>query len=107
MVKSKRPRKRKTQTLAEKSVASALYKWQVLFDSYIFTPSETVSASLTERGNAWDMVLEAGGKRYVGSRATLEEAFKAIDRMLFLHARPYWLRSDASIVLESWKGVLA
>ncbi len=52
------------------------------------------------------MVLQVNGKRYVGSRPTLEEAFKATDRLIYKEAKEYWLKSDASVVLEQWKGTL-
>ena len=83
-----------------------LYRWEMLLDSYIFQPSETCSANLTERDGKWDMVVEVNGKRFVGSRPTLEEAFKATDHLIYKQAKDYWLRSDASVVLEPWKGTL-
>ena len=101
-------RKRRTQTIAEKGTEQApvLYRWEMLLDSYIFRPSETCRAMLTERDGKWDMVLEVNGKRFVGNRPTLEEAFKATDHLIYKQAKDYWLRSDASVVLEPWKGVL-
>ncbi len=102
------PRKRRTQTIAEKGTAQApvLYCWEELLDSYLFRPSETCSATLTERDGKWEMLLQVNGKRYVGSRPTLEEAFKATDRLIYKEAKEYWLRSDARAVLEQWKGTL-
>ena len=101
-------RKRRTQTIAEKGTMQApvLYRWEMLLDSYIFCPSETCSANLTERDGKWDMVVEVNGKRFVGSRPSLEEAFKATDHLIYKEAKEYWLRSDASIVLAPWKGTL-
>jgi hypothetical protein len=52
------------------------------------------------------MAVKINGKNYVGNRPTLEDAFKATDRLIFLHTKDIWAKSDASAVLESWKGVL-
>lgn len=101
--KSSRPRKRRTQTMAEKGTEPAtLYHWQELLDSYVFAPAPNVNANLTERDGSWTMVVDIDSKHYVGSRPTLEEAFKATDRFLYLHARTFWLRSICHAVIAPW-----
>lgn len=97
-----KPRKRRFQTVAEKGTEIQLYKWQELLDSYVFAPDETVNATLVERDGKWTMVLVVNGKRYVGERPTLEEAYKATSDLLYLKAKKYWLRQDAHVVIAPW-----
>ena len=102
----KKSRKRRTQTLAEKGEAVEQYKWEELLATYTFEPSDTCKATIMPLGEGWTMAVVIDGKRYLGNRPSLEEAFKATDQLIYQHARKYWLRMDASVVLESWKGDL-
>ena len=99
---SGRPRKRRFQTVSERAGKTELYKWQELLDSYVFAPDDTVNATLVERDGKWTMVLVVDGKRYVGERPTLEEAFKATSDLLYIKAKKYWLRQDAHVVIAPW-----
>ena len=104
----KKPRKRRTQTLAEKGTeeAPAQYRWEEFLGNYTFKPSGTCNATIAPLGEGWTMAAVIDGKRYLGKRPTLEEAFKATDQLIFQHARKYWLRMDARVVLAPWKGDL-
>ena len=101
-----KPRKRRTQTLAEKGEEVMQYCWEELLDTYTFKPSETCSATIAPLGEGWTMAVVIDGKRYLGNRPTLEEAFKATDRLIYQHARKYWLRMDSRVIMEPWKGDL-
>ena len=102
-----KPRKRRTQTLAEKGTVEhpVLYRWAQMLDSYTFE-APNVDARLTHQGDVWFMAVKINGKNYVGNRPTLEDAFKATDRLIFLHTKDIWAKSDSSALLEPWKGVL-
>jgi hypothetical protein len=99
---SGKPRKRRTQTVAKKGTEVQLYKWQELLDSYVFAPDDKVNATLVERDGKWTMLLVVDGKRYVGERPTLEEAYKATSDLLYTKAKKYWLRQDAHLVIAPW-----
>ncbi len=109
--KPRKPRqKRRFQTLAEKGPAVEMFVWKELLGSYVLqvqhseqTPS--VDANLSERDGQWEMVVVIGGKRYVGKRPELEEAFKTTSDLLFKHAKKVWLRQDATIVMAPWSGI--
>jgi hypothetical protein len=101
-----KPRKRRTQTLAEKGVGGTLHSWQALLDSYVFAPTPEVMATLIERDGVWVMTVSANGKRYVGERLTLEDAFKATANLLYKQAKDVWLRMESSAVTESWAHTL-
>ena len=103
----KRPRKRLTQTLAEKGQLAALYPWQSVLDSvFTFKPSKDVSVEIMEQDGKWRMTADINGKHYVGVRTTLEEAYKACANLLFKHAKGHWLRMDARAVTAPWKETL-
>ena len=103
MLSVKRPRKRRTQTLAEKGQLAALYPWQELLDSYVFMPHESCRVFITEQDGRWSMTANISGKHYSGERPTLEEAAKACFGLLFKNAKDYWLRMDTSAVTAPWK----
>jgi len=99
----KRPRKRRTQTLAEKGQLAALYPWQNVLDSvFTFRPSKDVSVEITEQDGKWDMIVNIKDKHYVGERVTLEDAFKACANLLYKHAKDFWLKMDTRAVTAPW-----
>jgi len=102
-----RPRKRRTQTLADKAaVGGPPHSWQALLDSYVFAPTPDVTATLIERDGIWVMTVSANGRRYVGERPTLEDAFKATASLLYKQAKDVWLRMESGAVTESWAHTL-
>ena len=104
----KKPRKRRTQTIADKGTDTApvLFRWTTMLGTYSFFPCPAVRADLVEKDGVWYMAVKIDGQKYSGKRSSLEDAFKATDALLFKHARRYWLKSDASVVLAPWKGIL-
>lgn len=54
----------------------------------------------------WFMSCSAKGKTYKGTRATLEEAAKASDRLTYKNFPHIWTVTDARAIIDSWKGVL-
>lgn len=109
--KPRKPRqKRRFQTLAEKGPAVEMFVWKELLGSYVLqvqkseqTPS--VDANISERDSQWEMVVVIDGKRYVGKRPRLEDAYKATSELLFKHAKKVWLRQDAKVVMAPWSGI--
>ena len=94
--KSKRPRKRLTQTLAEKGTEpTVLYRWVEVLDSFVFNPDAKVNLIIMEQDGRWLSTAVIMGKRYVGWRDNLEQAFKATANLLYQHAKEYWLRMDS------------
>ncbi len=99
----KRPRKRRTQTLAEKGQLAALYPWQEVLGMYSFNPHKDVSAVIVMTDSwRWEARVMIHGKRYVGVRSTLEDAFKACANLLYKHAKDFWLRMDTRAVTAPW-----
>ena len=96
---TKKPRKRRTQTLAEKSIGAKLYVWQsVLGKAFTYAPSPDVWATIIEQDGKWVMAVKLNGQKYVGERPTLEAAFKATCNLIYKHAREFWLGMDARTV---------
>jgi hypothetical protein len=98
----KRPRKRLTQTLAEKGQLAALYPWQNVLDSYVFMPDDSCRVFITEQDSKWSMTANIGGKHYSGERSTLEDAAKACFKLLYDHAKEKWLHMDARALTDVW-----
>ena len=97
--------------MAEKGPAVPMFVWKEVLGMYSLqvarseqTPS--VDACLSSKDPwRWEMVVVIDGKRYVGTRASLEEAFKATSDLLFKHAKKVWLRQDAKVVMAPWSGI--
>ncbi len=104
----KKPRKRRTQTLAEKSADGAkLYPWQSVFGkAFTYAPSPNVWATITEIEEKWIMAVKLNGQKYSGERPTLEAAFKATSNLIYKHAREYWLRMNSKVVIEHFSDFL-
>ncbi len=104
----KKPRKRRTQTLAEKSADGAkLYPWQSVFGkAFTYAPSPNVWATITEIEGKWIMAVKLNGQKYSGERPTLEAAFKATSNLIYKHAREYWLRMNSKVVIEHFSDFL-
>lgn len=60
-----------------------------------------------EAGRPWHMRLKINGKTFVGERETLEDAFKATDRLIYKNASHVWTQSDAHAVLVFFEGDLS
>jgi hypothetical protein len=98
-----KPRKRLTQTLAEKGRDVKLYPWtSLLGKAFTYAPSPEVWATIVEQNGKWVMTVKLHGQKYSGERPTLEAAFKATANLIYKHARPFWLRMDARAVTEPW-----
>lgn len=100
----KKPRKPRAPKVATND--GVTYAWKRMMGTYVFNPVPGVSAKLEEAGTKWSMTVLINGHRFTGQRDTLEEAFKATDRLLFKHAKDYWLKSLCHEVLEPWVGTL-
>ena len=101
----KRPRKRITQTLAEKN-GGKLYAWTKMLDSYCFTPAPDVWATIKPIDGKFLMTVSLNKQRYVGERKTLDEAFKATANLVYKHAREYWLKMDGRAVSADFEDFL-
>ena len=103
----KKPRKRLTQTLADKSACSGpLCAWREILGTYVYNPDPNVEAQLVEHGGAWAMNVVIGGQKYHGERPTLEEAFKATANLIYKHERRFWLNMDARVVTKDFEDFL-
>ncbi len=95
----KKPRKRRTHTLAEKGTGEKLYVWQSMLGKvFTYAPSPNVWATVTEIEGKWIMAVKLNGQKFHGERPTLEAAFKATSNLIYKHAREYWLRMDSRTV---------
>lgn len=65
-----------------------------------------VSARLQPRGAVWEMLVVVSGQRYTGQRPTLEDAFKAADRLIYEKAKDVWLQSKCTAAIAPWVGTL-
>lgn len=54
----------------------------------------------------WQMEVRINGHKYKGTRPTLEEAFKAADRLIYEKAKDVWLQSRCGAVIAPWVGNL-
>jgi hypothetical protein len=103
----KKPRKRRTQTLAEKGTGEKLYAWQSVFGkAFTYAPSPDVRATIIEQDGKWIMAVKLNGQKYVGERPTLEAAFKATCNLIYKHAREFWLRMNSKAVIEHFSDFL-
>ena len=55
--------------------------------------------------HGWFMTVTMDGKRHSGQRATLEEAAKAVDRLLYKNLPREWTLTNANAIMP-WKGDL-
>lgn len=102
-----KPRKRRTQTLAEKSTnGGKMYPWQNVMGSYCFAPVPEVWATLKEQEGQWLMNVKLNGQKFHGERPTLEDAFKATAGLLYKHAREFWLNMDGRVVTADFHDFL-
>lgn len=103
-----KPRKRRTQTLAEKSATlGAQFVWHsVLGRVFTYAPSLEVHATLTALDGKWVMAAKLNGQKFHGERSTLEDAFKATSNLIYKHARTFWLGMDARSVTKHFDDFL-
>lgn len=106
-IAKRKPSKARKHLKAGEPAKAALYHWEATLDGgYAFNPVDSVSAVLTPADGEWHMLVEVDGKRYAGARPTLEDAFKATDRLLYKQARDYWVKSICRAVLEPWAATI-
>jgi hypothetical protein len=101
------PKLRKARKHLSAGKPVPLYPWAQVVTLgvtwYSFTPDTHVEASIKPAaGQQWEMLLRAHGQRYKGTRPTLEDAYKALDDLMFKVAKPYWLKQDAHAVIMPW-----
>lgn len=82
------------------------YAWRQEGAAYIFRPSPGLLATLTPQFGKWAMLVDVGGTTYRGVRDTLEEAFKATDRLLYEKDKDSWLKSLCALPIAPWAGKL-
>jgi len=87
--------------------ADAQLTWQESIGGYELNAAdgEPIASIVPDRG-AWEATVHADGKRYVGIRPSLEEAFKAAARLLFKLRKEVWLKMNSQTVMERWQGDL-
>jgi hypothetical protein len=101
------PAKRKRGPAKAAMPVGETYSWAATIDGgYTFNPVDAVLAVLTPVEEKWAMLVQIGGKRYTGQRATLEDAFKATDALLFREAKNVWTKSLCGVVLAPWAHTL-
>jgi len=103
---STKPRKRRVQTLADKGAERTLLKWQEMFGSYVFNPDENINVVLAKESGKWTMTALLFGKRYIGERPVLREAWDAVNNLLYKQAKEYWLRMDSHVVSKAFPDFL-
>jgi hypothetical protein len=63
------------------------------------------AATIQSGGSGWLMTVTVDGVHYSGQRATLEEAAKAVDRLLYKNLPHEWTLTNANAIMP-WKGDL-
>ena len=58
-------------------------------------------------GRPWRMRVKADGKVFSGERETLEDAFKATDRLVYKHFPHVWTSTNCRVILDLWAGDLS
>jgi hypothetical protein len=94
-------------------VTPAATEWFAANGGY-FLQCEPVDARLEETVTefrlttpiVWQMKVRIGTQWYKGTRPTLEEAFKAADRLIYEKAKDVWLKSKATAVTSNFAGIL-
>jgi len=90
-----------------KKEKQSLYKYAWVLDtdvnSYNLTIPGLITQNICEFENEWHMNTHLGNKHFVGVRPTLEEAFKASDRLLYQHFPKEWTVTDARAIMASWR----
>ena len=59
-----------------------------------------------EEHGKWIMTATLGGKKFRGERGSLEDAAKAAERLLYKNFSNVWTQTDASAIINPWKGDL-
>jgi hypothetical protein len=94
-------------------IAPAATDWFATNDGY-YLECEPVNARLEmlaetfslDTKTVWQMRVRIGNQWYRGERPTLEEAFKAADRLIYEKAKDVWLKSKATAVTSKFAEVL-
>ena len=86
-----------------------LHEWRRVDNMYVLTIPPSTNVSIWNPkydGAVWRMQATFNGKRYVGERATLEEAFRAVCGLLHKHHQDIFWRIDTHVVVDNWRGEL-
>ncbi len=76
--------------------------WRQEGAAWVLKPGGSVEARLAPEGARWGMRLAVLGKTFYGTRDTMEEAFKALDGLLYQEAKKVWLKSNCTAVIAPW-----
>jgi hypothetical protein len=95
-------------TRPPKKEPTPLMKWAwVLADAgYRLKTPEVLATLKPVNDKEWGMSAKIVGRWYTGSRPSLEEAFKVLDRAIHQHAIHTWLNTDVHAVIDPWMGNL-
>ena len=74
---------------------------------YVLVIDESNGARLWEEAGQWHMRAALKGQTYTGARDTLEDAFKATDRLVYKNFPHVWTSTNCRVILEKWEGVLS
>lgn len=92
--------------MAEKGVEVKRYTWVQIMDCFSFDPHPSVRVVLQKVKEKWTMQALLHGKRYVGERTGLREAFSAVNDLLFKHEKEFWLRMDSRVINDAFPDFL-
>ena len=77
------------------------YHWtEISPDKYELT-LPTGRAKLSKLEEIWEVRLKLEDD-FIGTRPTLEEAFRTVDKMIYDRAKNYWLKMRCHVVLEKF-----
>jgi hypothetical protein len=99
--RNSKPRKRRQP----KPVETDNTHWLETSAGYYLTCGN-VDARLTRTLSVWQMRVRIDKQWYAGTRTSLEEAFKAADRLIYLKAKDVWLKSKCTAAIAPWVGNL-
>jgi hypothetical protein len=83
------------------------YAWtKVKEDAFELQVPEKITMLIWRDGVIWHMRSLIGMQRFFGVRASLEDAAKAADHLLYKNFPQIWTVTDARAIMKSWKGDL-
>lgn len=90
-----------------KKVSPYKHTWiQETDGSYTIRVGVLFLARLYQFNDLWRMAVRVNGKTYRGERPTLEDAAKAVDRLLYKNLPKEWTVTDARCIIGPWRGDL-
>ena len=101
MPRNSKPHKRRQP----KPVESDHTHWIATTHGYFLT-FEPVEARVTPVAKGWQARVRIGVQWHVGTRPTLEEAFKAADRLIYEKAKVVWLKSKCTAAIAPFAHTL-